>query len=122
MTPAIGIEPMKPMTTMRFRFMERKGKEEGKTSNIPGNAGKTVFRTLPLNVERFCEKWSWANDKFSNHPGWIPRNDRVGGDALRNYRSSRDDRVLTDCHAFENDRVHADPDIVRDVDRSGTNG
>ena len=36
MTPAIGIEPMKPMTTMRFRFMERKWKEEGKrpTSNV----------------------------------------------------------------------------------------
>ena len=27
MTPAIGIEPMKPMTTMRFRFRKRKWKQ-----------------------------------------------------------------------------------------------
>src|SRR4030095_7011022 len=105
MTPAIGIEPMKPMTTMRFRFMERKWKEEGKTSNILGKAGKTVPRPLRLSVERLCKKWSWANSDFSNHHGWVPRNDRVGGDAFRNDRSSCDDRVLTDCYAFENDRV-----------------
>jgi hypothetical protein len=75
-----------------------------------------------LSVERFRKKWSWGNSDFSNHHGWVPRNDRVGGDAFRNDGSSRDDRVLTDCYAFENDRVHADPDIVRDADRGGANG
>src|SRR6266404_3555070 len=86
-TPAIGIEPMKPMTTMRLRFISSHSHS------------------------------SWL--EFSNNNGGIAGDDRVWRNAFRDDRARSNDRVFADGYAFQNYRIHADPDIVGNSDWCG---
>ena len=46
----------------------------------------------------------------------IPRRDRVGFDVVRHDRARADHGARTDRHAGQDDRVRADPDVVRNDD------
>jgi len=48
----------------------------------------------------------------------IAGDDCIRFNAFRNHRSGGDNRVLTDGDTFQDDRVHADPNIVPDFYRS----
>ncbi len=53
---------------------------------------------------------SWL--EFSNNNGGIAGDDRVWRNAFRDDRARGNNRVFADGYAFQNYRIHADPDIV----------
>src|ERR1051326_5384444 len=112
-TPAIGIDPMKPMTTMRLRFITQTTHEARRpTSKVQLSALSVERRTLTVEGRRK----SFA--KALHDPRRISGNDGIWFDILRRHRTSRDDRVFANCHALQDHGVHTDPDVVRDFNRS----
>ena len=47
----------------------------------------------------------------------FPATTTFGGHAFGHNRAGGDHRVLADVYAFQDDRAHADPDIIRDPHR-----
>src|SRR5690242_2418693 len=91
-TPAIGQEPMKPITRSRFRFMR------GRSETMGGSDGGI---------------------EFLNDDGRITSYDDIGRDALRHNRTSRYHGVFTNGYALQNRRIHSNPDIIRNNDGLG---
>ena len=96
------------------------------------NAERSNAQRRTPNVE--CRKSSsefgirrWALDvgrlrlslKCLHRNGRIPSNDGVWRNAFRYNRSRSHHGIFADGHAFQNRRVHSDPDIVGDDDRRG---
>src|SRR5437588_10077600 len=107
-TPAIGQEPMKPMTTMRFDFMVKK------TPNA-----ECRKRSSPFGVRR----WTFGvrcllSLKRLHHHRRIAGHNRIRRYALHHYRAGSDDGIFADGDALQNDRVHPDPDVVGDFHRA----
>src|SRR5205807_6173906 len=87
-----------------------------------------AFHDLPLRAQRTQKvtnkEFISANSAISaveffddygriagHHDIWL---DRLRNDGARGY-----DRVFADGDAFQDHRIHADPDVVRNFDRSG---
>src|ERR1043165_6011422 len=94
---------MKPMTMRRFFFIGRKTPNaQRRTPNI--ELGKSsVVAKLPRDYSG------------------ISGDDDIGGDTFRDDGSGGDDGVFADCYAFEDNGVHADPDVVGNDDGGGAN-
>ena len=78
---------MKPITTMRLRFIAKK------TPN--------------------AESLECLHNR-----GWITRDDGIRRHALRHHRACRHDGILADGNAFQNDRIHSDPNVIGDLHRA----
>src|SRR4029077_1498990 len=106
-TPAIGIEPIKPMTTMRLRFIRKKTPNaQRRTSNIERR-------------EFGVGRWNDSRLEFLDDYGRISCDDGIPFYAFGDDCSGCDDRVFTDGNAFQNHSVHSNPDVVADFDWSG---
>src|SRR5262245_31482055 len=113
-TPAIGIDPMNPITTMRLRFIRRKNPNaERQTPNIE----RKLF-----GVGRWTLEIGRSNDsrlEFFHDYGRISGDDRIWFNTFRYHCPGRDNRVLADGYAFQNHSIHSDPDVVADFDWRG---
>lgn len=144
-TPAIGHEPMKPMTMTRFRFM-RSGAKKERTSNARRRKDGVNRREKTPNAQRptpnvqlrgkpqlFClnlgvERWALDVGRFSrsrksrlvlellDHDGGVAGHDRVCWNAFCDNGTGGDHGIFSDRHAFQNRRVHSDPDVISDDD------
>lgn len=56
--------------------------------------------------------------KFSDDYGWIAGHYDIWLDRFGDDSACGDNRVFADRDAFQNHGVHADPNVVRDFDRS----
>src|SRR5207248_1671162 len=110
-TPAIGMPPMNPMTTMRLRFMSKKtpNAERG----TPNTESSKSFSELEVG------RWTlgvgrslFVSLEFLHFDCRISGDDRVGRNALGNDRACRDHRVVADRDAFQDDRAHPNPNVV----------
>src|SRR6266481_1785522 len=88
MTPAMGQEPMKPMTMSRFRLIRREERRRWKNS-------------------RFLAE-------FLDHDRRIATHDHIWWNALCDDCAGSYNGVFSYRNAFQNYGVHSDPDVVRD--------
>ena len=120
-TPAMGIEPMKPITTIRFRFIKKKTPNserireqaaQRRMSNL--QRWKLDVGCSTLDVRRFLRSL-----EFFNNDGRISRNDCIRLNPLCDNGARSDNRVLANRDALQNHSIHSDPNVVRDLNRSG---
>src|SRR5437588_12757592 len=98
MARGMGHEPMKPMTMRRRRFMGMKTPNDERRMTNDEQSGRVEL--------------------LRDH-GRIAGNDDIRGNALGHDGASGNDGVFAYGHAFEDDGVHADPDVIGDDDGSG---
>src|SRR5207244_9590921 len=95
-TPAIGIEPMKPITTMRLRFMKQKtSNPEHRTPNLEGRkfgVGRSALGVRRSNASRL---------ESLDDNRRVSRHDHIWRNAFGNDRSRRNDGALTNAHTFQ---------------------
>src|SRR5947208_9257764 len=81
-TPAIGIEPIKPMTTIRLRFMsKRTPNAERRMPNVERRKFGIGHWALALG------HWNESQLEFLNDNGWIPGDHRIRFDTFRHHCS-----------------------------------
>jgi hypothetical protein len=94
--------------------MEKTPNVEHRTPNVERRRPFSEFgvRSWMFDVGRLLRSL-----KSLNHNGWISRYHDIRRHAFGHNRSRRYHRVFANRHTFQNDRVHADPDIVGDLYR-----
>src|SRR6202045_4261405 len=117
-TPAIGIPPMNPITTMRLRFIRKK------TSNAERRTPNAESRwDLPeFDVERWAldvGRFPLLSLEFLHFDRRISGNNGIWRDRFRHHRTGSHYRVIADPHAFQDHSIHSDPDVVADFYRRG---
>src|SRR5713101_2213213 len=108
---------MKPMTTIRLRVMTKKtSNAEHPTPNVECRRCFSGFdiRRSALGVRRLL-----LSLKCLHRDRRIAGDDRVWRNAFRDDRARGNDRVFADGYAFQNYRIHTDPDIVGNSDWRG---
>src|SRR5207244_13461729 len=101
-TPAIGIEPIKPMTTIRLRFMnKRTPNAERRMPNVERRKFGIGHWALAL------AHWNESQLEFLTDNGWIRGDHRIRSDTFRDHCSGIDHGVPAAGHAFQNPRDHS---------------
>src|SRR5712664_2364135 len=104
---------MKPITTIRFDFIE------ATTSNAQHPTPNSQLSALSVERRALSVERLRRSLEFLNSNRRVPRHDCVRWNAFRYHRASGDDGVVANGHAFENYGVHSDPHIVADFYRGG---
>src|ERR1700693_3953930 len=106
---------MKPMTTIRLRFIRKK------TSNAQRPRPNVECRRYFPELE--ARRWALGGQRLLRSleclhgSSWVSRHNGVRRNTFRYNGARRDDRVIADRYAFQDHRAHSDPDVVANFHR-----
>ena len=98
---------------MRFVSSKRQGHNIQRPTP---NAQLSELSVEALNVERWALE-SHHSENFLTTTAGLPATTQFAGTLFDHHRARCHDGVFADCYAFEDDRIHADPDVVTNFHR-----
>src|SRR5438270_14006056 len=107
---------MKPITTMRLRFIAKKmPNAQFRTPNVECRNHSSEFgiRRCALDVGRLLRSLECLH-----HRCGITSDDAIRGHAFRHHRAGSDDGIFADGDTLQDDRIHSDPNVIENFHRA----